>query len=113
MELKNPNVDGLYRIDTITDCEVSDVKMVTPILASGELDFARPVRFFSSVMIQMPNGAPFDVKFEITAASLSEACAAWKDHAVAATEKMIERVNAERAKSRLVLPPGTVSPRMQ
>ncbi|MDX9740428.1 MAG: hypothetical protein RBT81_04505 [Gammaproteobacteria bacterium] len=97
--------DDLYREEIYTDRRVGTVRRLTPVDRSGADDARRPVIYLGQTQILTPVGA-LPVSFEIPAASLEEAIAAFGDGARQAAEQTIEELREMRreAASQIVIP---------
>ena len=51
------NPDDLYREDTYTDRRIGTIRVLTPVLPSGERDPAREVEFSGQISVMTPMGA--------------------------------------------------------
>ncbi len=71
---------GLYAVMIVTDRANGEIKKCTPINADLTPDDTRPARYFSTIIINTPMG-PIQHEFEIEAATLEEALAAYPDAA--------------------------------
>ena len=58
------NPDDLYREDTYTDRRIGTIRVLTPVLPSGEQDPAREVEFSGQISVMTPRGA-LPVGFEL------------------------------------------------
>lgn len=101
---------GLYREEAITDRRVGSLQRLVPINADGTDDDSRPVLYLGQTQVLTPAGA-LPLSFEIPAASLEEAVSKFGDHAKAALENTVqklEELRREQASSLIV--PGSGVP---
>jgi hypothetical protein len=97
--------NDLYREEIFTDRRVGTIRRLTPVDRAGADDPGRQVIYLGQTQILTPVGA-LPVSFEIPAASLEEAVAAFGDGARRAAEETIEELRALRreAASQIVIP---------
>ena len=72
------NADSIYVEETFTDQAVGQIRRMSPVLADGGPDTARPVLYFGATQMMTPAG-PLPLNFEIEASSLSEAIGKFSD----------------------------------
>ena len=77
-----------------------DIDILTPITEGRVRDTERPIRFISSIQVYF-RGMPQIVRFEIPAASLSEALDKWKDTALTEATKFTDRLEEQWRRSQL------------
>jgi len=113
-QLANENIEmdssGLYREEAITDRRVGSLQRLVPVKADGSDDDSRSVIFLGQSQVLTPAGA-LPLNFEIEAASLEEAVAQFGEHAKAALESTMQRLEEmrrEQASSLIV--PGSGAP---
>lgn len=82
---------NLYREEVFTDNTVGTLRRLVPVTADGDVDPSRPVQFVGSTQV-LTNAGPLPLSFEIEAASLTEAAAAFGDAAKDAFEKTMEEL---------------------
>ena len=99
------NADDLYREDTYTDRRIGTIRVLTPVLPSGERDPAREVEFSGQISVMTPMGA-LPVGFELPGPTLADATAAFTEVAKAGIERTMEEIAQMRreAASSLVIP---------
>lgn len=99
------NADDLYREDTFTDRRIGTIRVLTPVLPSGERDPAREVEFSGQISVMTPMGA-LPVAFDLPGPTLAEATAAFSEAAKAGIERTMEEIAQMRreAASSLVIP---------
>ncbi len=96
---------SLYREDVFTDRKVGTIRVLTPVLASGAADAARPVIYVGEAQIMTQMGA-LPITFEIEAADLAAAVAGYGAAANAAVERTMRELQELRrqAASSIVVP---------
>ena len=94
---------NLYREEVFTDNTVGTLRRLLPVTADGETDPSRPVQFVGSTQV-LTNAGPLPLTFEIQAATLTEAAAAFGDAATDAFEKTMEELR-EYQRQQAMLPP--------
>jgi hypothetical protein len=101
---------ALYREESVTDRRVGSLQRLVPIKADGSDDTARSVLYVGQTQILTPAGA-LPLTFEIEADSLGEAIERFGEHAQAALENTMQRLEEmrrEQASSLIV--PGAGAP---
>ena len=108
------NIDGrqanmestqIYREETFTDRKVGTIRRLTPVVADGAVDSARPVLYVGQAQVMTPMGA-VPISFELDAASLNvaiEKFGAAAEEAVRQTMRELQEMRREQASS-LVIP---------
>jgi len=105
----SPDLDmdatALYREETFTDRQVGTLRRMTPVLADGGTDPARPIMYVGETQLMTPMGA-LPLAFEIPAASLQEAVKNFGAEATEAAQKAIEELKEMRRQqaSSLIVP---------
>jgi hypothetical protein len=101
------NADDLYREDSYTDRRIGTIRVLTPVLPSGERDPAREVEFSGQISVMTPMGA-LPVGFDLPGPTLAEASAAFTEAAKAGVERTMQEIQQMRreAASGLVIPGG-------
>ena len=100
------DTSGMFREDTFTDNKVGTLRRLTPVLASGEDDSSRAVRFIGSTQV-MTNAGPLPLTFEIEAPTMDEAIAAFGEGAKASFEKTLEELREmQREQASSIVVPG-------
>lgn len=96
---------SLYEEAVFTDRLAGTIRRLTPVLASGAPDPSRPTLFSGQTQLLTPGGV-LPLGFEIPAASLEEAIAAFPAAVREALEQAIEEAKEMRreASSRIVVP---------
>jgi hypothetical protein len=95
----------LYREETFTDRKVGTIRRLTPVIADGSADSARPVIFVGQAQVMTPMGA-VPISFELDAVSLNvaiEKFGAAAELAVHQTMRELQEMRREQASS-LVIP---------
>jgi hypothetical protein len=98
---------NIYLEDTFTDRRVGTIRRLTPVLADGSADAARPVLFVGQAQVMTPMGA-VPISFELDATTLDGAIAKFgeaADQAVQQTMRELQELRREQASS-LVIPDG-------
>lgn len=95
----------IYREDTFTDRRVGTIRRLTPVVADGSVDAARPVLFVGQAQVMTPMGA-VPISFELEAATLDGAIAKFGDAAELAVQQTIRELQEMRREqaSSLVIP---------
>lgn len=88
--IPNPDPNGLFREETISDPKVGAIRRMIPVTADGLPDPDRDEKFIGELTVMTPMGA-LPLTFEIPAKSLSDAVAGFAD----AAEKQLERMQDE------------------
>jgi len=102
---------SLVKEDIYSDQKVGSVRVLTPILLSGEIDPARKITYFGQTQVMTPGGA-LPLNFELKADDLAGAFAAFGDAAKESMEqtmKEIQEYQREQA-SKIVVPGQSNSP---
>ena len=88
----------IYREDTFTDRRVGTIRRLTPVVADGAADAARPVLYVGQAQVMTPMGA-VPISFELEAATLDAAIAKFGDAAEHAVQQTVRELagNAPRA----------------
>ena len=89
---------NLYREETVTDRRVGSLQRLTPIKSDGSRDETRNEVFVGQTQILTPAGA-LPLSFEVEADSLDAAVAHCGDHAKAALEEAMQRLDEMRRES--------------
>ncbi|HHM05534.1 MAG TPA: hypothetical protein ENJ19_07300 [Gammaproteobacteria bacterium] len=99
------NATDLYREELYTDRKVGSIRCLHPVRRDGSDDAGRQAVFVGQAQILTPMGA-LPLSFEIPAASLEEAVAAYGEAAKVAVDKAVEELKELRreASSSIVLP---------
>jgi hypothetical protein len=95
----------LYREETFTDRRVGTIRRLTPVVADGTPDAARPIIFVGQAQVMTPMGA-VPISFELDAATLNAAIANFGEAAelaVQQTMRELQEMRREQASS-LVIP---------
>lgn len=104
---QSPRMDaqGLFREDTFTDQRVGTIRRLTPVNADGTDDASRPVLYIGQATVMTPMGS-LPLSFELEAATLGEAVAAFGDAAQRAVEEAAREIQEMRrqAASSIVIP---------
>jgi hypothetical protein len=95
----------LYREETFTDRKVGTIRRLTPVVADGSDDSARPVLFVGQAQVMTPMGA-LPISFELEASTLDAAIEKFgpaAEQAVQQTMRELQEMRREQASS-LVIP---------
>jgi hypothetical protein len=95
----------IYREETFTDRKVGTIRRLTPVVADGSADSARPVIFVGQAQVMTPMGA-VPISFELEGASLDvaiEKFGAAAEQAIQQTMRELQEMRREQASS-LVIP---------
>jgi len=105
----SPKMDpaDLWREDVFTDRKIGTIRRLTPVTTDGSVDAGRKVLFIGEASLDTPAGA-LPLNFELPAANLEQAVAAYGDAVQKAFEEAMAALQEmrRRASSSLVLPPG-------
>ena len=105
----SPRMDpaDLWREDVFTDRKIGTIRRLTPVKTDGSTDPGRAALFVGEASLDTPAGA-LPLNFEIPAATLEQAVAAYGDAVQKAFVEAMEALKEmrRRASSSLVLPPG-------
>lgn len=101
---------SLVKEEVYSDQKIGSVRVLTPVLVTGEIDTSRAISFFGQTQVMTPGGA-IPLNFELETDSLKEAFAAFGDAAKVSMEqtmKEIQEYQREQA-SKIVVPgqPGS------
>jgi hypothetical protein len=101
------DVNSLYLEEVITDRKVGMIRRLTPLLATGALDSARPVLFMGQAEI-MTNMGPVPLNFDLPGPTLEQATAGFGAAAAVAIEQTVRQIQEMRRQqaSQLVVPQG-------
>ena len=103
----DPKMDSaaLYREDVFTDQRVGTIRRMTPVKADGSDDASRPVLYIGQATVMTPMGS-LPLSFELTAADLTEAVAAFGPAAQQAIEEAARELQemCHQAASSIVIP---------
>jgi len=101
----NMDVGNLYREDVFTDQRVGTIRCLTPVTADGAVDASRPVQYVGQATVMTPMGS-LPLSFELPAATLAEAVAAFGAAAQRAVEEAAREIQEMRrqAASSIVIP---------
>lgn len=106
-QLPDVEMDGndLYREELYTDRKAGTLRRLVPVTRAGEPDTSRAVLYSGQTQLLTPGGV-LPLGFEIEAASLEEALAAFPAAVQGALEQAIEEAKQYRreAASRIVVP---------
>lgn len=96
---------ALYLEEVYTDRRVGTLQRLTPVLADGERDPARPVLYVGQTQLMTRMG-PLPLSFEIEAQSLGEAAGKFGAAAEVALQETVQRMEEMRreAASSLIVP---------
>lgn len=99
------DASNLWREETFTDRRVGTLQRLTPVTADGSPDGDRSVVYVGQTQVLTPGGA-LPISFEVEAASLDEAVEKFGQHAQAALENAMQRLEEMRreAASSLIVP---------
>jgi hypothetical protein len=95
----------IYLEETFTDRKVGTIRRLTPVVADGTTDAARPVLYVGQAQVMTPMGA-IPISFELEAESLNAAIdkfGAAAEQAVQQTMRELQEMRREQASS-LVIP---------
>ena len=102
---------SLVKEEVYSDQKVGSVRVLTPVLLSGEIDPSRDISYFGQTQVMTPGGA-LPLNFELKADDLTGAVAAFGDAAKESMEqtmKEIQEYQREQA-SKIVVPGQNNSP---
>lgn len=103
----DPGMDAgnLFREEVFTDQRVGTIRCLTPVTAEGAVDPSRPVQYIGQATVMTPMGS-LPLSFELPAATLAEAVAAFGSAAQQAVEEAAREIQEMRrqAASSIVIP---------
>ena len=101
----NMDANNLFREDIFTDQRVGTIRRLTPVTSAGDTDTSRPVQYIGQATVMTPMGS-LPLSFELQAASLAEAIAAFGAAAQQAVEDAAREIQEMRrqAASSIVIP---------
>ncbi len=101
------DVNALYREEVYTDRKMGTLRVLHPVAADGSADAARATVFSGEAQLMTSIGA-LPISFDIPAASLAEALAAYSAASKVALERTMQELQELRrqAASSLVIPPS-------
>ena len=96
---------AMYREESFTDRKAGNIRVMTPVTASGAADPSRPSLFAGQTQLLTPGGV-LPLVFEIDASSLEDAIAKFPESVKMALEQAIEEAREMRreAAGRIVVP---------
>ncbi|WP_444998040.1 hypothetical protein [Aliikangiella sp. IMCC44359] len=104
----------LVKEEVFTDQKIGSIRVLTPVLVSGDLDTSRDTTYFGQTQVMTAGGA-LPLNFELKVNSLEEALAGFGDAAKESMEqtmKEIQEYQREQA-SKIVVPGQSESPKIQ
>ena len=103
------DINNLYREESFTDLRAANIKRLTPVTQSGEMDPSRSAQYTGDTTLMTQMG-PIPVQFPLAAQTLGEAFALFPQGVKDAIERLQERAQemARQDASRIVVP-GTPS----
>ncbi len=108
------DTSSLVKEDVYSDQKVGSVRVLTPVLANGDIDSSRDVTYFGQTQV-MTQGGAIPLNFELKTESLTEAFEAFGDAAKESMEqtmKEIQEYQREQA-SKIVVPGQGVGSQIQ
>lgn len=99
------DANNLYEEKIISDRKIGTIRVLTPVTADGAVDSARTPIFMGEAQIMTQMGA-LPISFEIKAATLAEAVAAYGEAAKQGVEDTLKKLQdlREQAAHRIVTP---------
>jgi hypothetical protein len=99
------DANSLYREEVFTDQRVGTIRCLTPVTADGAVDPSRPVQYIGQATVMTPMGS-LPLSFELQAATLGEAVAAFGGAAQVAVDDAAREIQEMRrqAASSIVIP---------
>ncbi len=99
------DANNLYREEVFTDQKVGSIRILTPVLETGEKDAARKIEYYGQTQVLTPAGA-LPLNFEIEADNLKDAIGKFAEGAKEAMEKTMEEIKEYRRQqaSSIVMP---------
>jgi hypothetical protein len=115
-QLPDINIDetSLVKEEVYSDQKIGSIRVLTPVLLSGEIDTSRSVTYFGQTQVMTPGGA-LPLNFELKGNDLASAIAAFGDAAKESMEqtmKEIEDYQREQA-SKIVVPGQSAGSQIQ
>lgn len=103
------DTSSLVKEEVYTDQKTGSVRILTPILISGEIDHSRSVSFFGQTQVMTPGGA-LPLNFELTGKDLAEAIAGFGDAAKISMEQTMKEIQEyQREQASKIVVPGQAS----
>ncbi len=105
---------SLVKEEVYSDQKVGSIRVLTPVLLSGEVDTSRAVTYFGQTQVMTPGGA-LPLNFELKADNLASAMTLFGDAAKESMEqtmKEIQDYQREQA-SKIVVPGQSVGSQIQ
>jgi hypothetical protein len=100
------DASNLYKEEVFTDNAVGTLRRLTPVTPAGDPDPDRTEQYVGSTQV-LTTAGPLPLSFEIKAASLAEAAAAFGDGAKEAFEKTMEELKEmQRQQASSIVVPG-------
>jgi len=101
------DANDLYRDETITDRRVGNIRVLTPITDTGEVDTNRDTQYIGSAQVMTPAGA-LPISFDLGANNLKDAVTNFADaskQALEETAKELREMQRQAASS--IVTPGS------
>ena len=97
--------DALYREEQFSDQRAGQIRKLTPVTPTGEVDAARATMFVGSTQVMTPAGA-LPLSFELPGETIGEAASHFADEAEKAIENAMEELKRmqREAQSSIVVP---------
>ena len=97
---------SLVKEDVYSDQKIGSVRVLTPVLLTGEVDPTREVTYFGQTQVMSPNG-PIPLNFELKAEQLADAFAAFGDAAKESMEQTMREIQEyQREQASKIVMPG-------
>lgn len=97
---------SLVREEVFSDQKVGSIRILTPVLVSGEVDTSRSVTYFGQTQVMTPGGA-LPLNFELESDDLAGAIAAFGDAAKVSMEQTMREIQEyQREQASKIVVPG-------
>ena len=104
---------SLVKEEVYSDQKIGSIRVLTPVLISGELDSTRAVSYFGQTQVMTPGGA-LPLNFELKADSLEAAITAFGDAAKESMEQTMKEIQEyQREQASKIVVPGQSNSQIQ
>lgn len=100
------DITALVKEDVYSDQKIGSVRVLTPVLATGEIDSSREISFFGQTQVMTPGGA-LPLNFELKADGLANAFEIFGDAAKESMEQTMREIQEyQREQASKIVVPG-------
>ena len=104
---------SLVKEDVYSDQKIGSVRVLTPVLKTGEIDSSRSISYFGQTQVMTPGGA-LPLNFELKADSLEAAFDAFGDAAKESMEQTMKEIQEyQREQASKIVVPGQSNSQIQ